>query len=244
MFTSALQDLDARETKEVLLCDGVTTGQQKESSGNHGRGGVALKSNNATNIIRRLRIEPQTGAAFTIKGGQTLRIIDVEGEQVADLFCFAKDDMEEYLSSGHTTDYNGKLFLSTGEILYSNRSNKMFSIVADQVGRHIMLYSPCSQAMFEKTYALSELHPNCLDNLVTNLKPYGIKASQITIPFNIFMNIELTPDGEIIIETPRSKAGDYIDLRAEMDMIVGLTACSAGACNNYTWTPIDVEFSS
>ena len=194
--------------------------------------------------IKRLRIEPQTGAAFTIKGGQTLRIIDVEGEQVADLFCFAKDDIEEYLSSGHTTDYNGKLFLSIGDILYSSRSNKMFTIDIDQVGRHIMLYAPCSQEMYVKSYAVTEAHPNCLDNLAANLKDYGIQASRITTPFNIFMNIEITPEGEITINSPKSKAGNYIELRAEMDMVVGVTACSAGACNNFAWTPIDVEIYS
>ena len=194
--------------------------------------------------IKRLRIDPQTGAAFTIMGGQSLRIIDVEGEQVADLFCFGKDDIEEYLSSGHTTDYNGKLFLSTGDILYSNRSNIMFTIVSDQVGRHVMLYAPCSQEMFEKSYAVTEPHPNCLDNLAVNLKNYGIQASRITIPLNIFMNIEISSAGEISIQSPMSKPGDYLELRAEMDMIVAVTACSAGACNNFTWTPIDVEIYS
>ena len=200
-----------------------------------------MKINDSSIPIRRFRIDPQTGAAFTIKQGQIIRIIDVEGEQVSDLFCFAKDEIKECLSSGHTTDYNSKLFLSKGDILYSNQSNPMFTIVADQVGNHIMLYAPCSQEMFVKSYGITEAHPNCLDNLVTNLKNFGIRASQITTPFNAFMNIEITREGEISIHSPKSKAGDHIDLRAEMDMIVGVTACSAGACNNFEWTPIDVE---
>lgn len=200
--------------------------------------------NDTSNPEIRFRIEPQTGAAFTIKQGQKIRIIDVEGEQVADLYCFENEEIEENLSSGHTTDYNGKLYLSTGDILYSNRSNPMFTIVGDQVGKHIMLYAPCSQVMFEKSYGVTEAHPNCLDNLVNNLKGYGVQASQITIPLNIFMNIEIDREGEIQIHSPMSKAGDFIELRAEMDMIVGVTACSAGSCNNYKWTPIDVEIYS
>ena len=200
--------------------------------------------NDSSNPVKRFRIEPQTGAAFTIKQGQKIRIIDVEGEQVADLYCFEKEEIEENLSSGHTTDYNGNLFLSEGDILYSNRSNPMFTIVADQVGKHIMLYAPCSQVMFEKSYGVTEAHPNCLDNLVNNLKGYGIQASQITIPLNIFMNIEINRKGEIKIHPSMSKAGDYIELRAEMDMVVGVTACSAGLCNNFKWTPIDVEIYS
>jgi len=200
--------------------------------------------NDTSNPEIRFRIEPHTGAAFTIKQGQKIRIIDVEGEQVADLYCFENEEIEENLSSGHTTDYNGKLYLSTGDILYSNRSNPMFTIVGDQVGKHIMLYAPCSQVMFEKSYGVTEAHPNCLDNLVNNLKGYGVQASQITIPLNIFMNIEIDREGEIQIHSPMSKAGDFIELRAEMDMIVGVTACSAGSCNNYKWTPIDVEIYS
>jgi uncharacterized protein YcgI (DUF1989 family) len=86
-----------------------------------------------------------------------------------------------------------------------------------------------------------EAHPNCFDNLVTNLMSYGIQASKINIPFNIFMNIEISRRGEITIQPPLSKAGDYVELRAEMNMIVGVTACSAGNCNNFKWTPIDVE---
>jgi len=200
-----------------------------------------MKTNSFSTPIKRFHIIPQSGTAFTIKQGQIIRIIDVEGEQVSDLFCFAKDELEEHLSSGHTIDYNGKLFLSNGDTLYSNRSNPMFTIVADQVGKHIMLYAPCSQEMFAKSCGITEAHPNCFDNLVTNLINYGVQASKITIPFNIFMNIEISRQGKIIIHSPLSKAGDYIELRAEMDMIVGVTACAAGKCNNFKWTPIDVE---
>jgi hypothetical protein len=98
--------------------------------------------------------------------------------------------------------------------------------------------------MFEKSYGVEEAHPNCFDNLVNNLKGYGVRASQITIPFNMFMNIEIDRNGEIKITPPRSKTGDYVDLKAEMDLIIGVTTCSAGLCNNFTWTPIDVEIYS
>ena len=203
-----------------------------------------MKTDSSSPQIQRFNIDPQSGIAFTIKQGQIIRIIDVEGEQVSDLFCFAQDNNEERLSSGHTTDYNGKLYLSKGDTLYSNQSNPMFTIIDDQVGKHIMQYAPCSQKMFEKSYGVSEAHSNCLDNLVSNLKNYGIQASDITVPFNIFMNIEISKQGEITIQSPLSKAGDYIELKAEMDMVVGITACSAGACNNFKWTSIGIEIYS
>jgi len=203
-----------------------------------------MRKNKRSLPKKQIHIDPQSGAAFTVNQGQVIRIIDVEGEQVADMICYAKDDLNERLSSGHTTDYNGKIFLSKGDSLYSNKSNLMFSIIADLVGKHIMLYAPCSQEMFVKSYGAEKEHPNCLENLVGVLDDYGIQGSDITIPFNIFMNIEISQQGEISIHSPLSKAGDYIELRAEMDMIVGIAACSAGTCNNFKWTPIEVEIFS
>ncbi len=86
-----------------------------------------------------------------------------------------------------------------------------------------------------------EPHPNCLDNLATNIERYGVKATQIMVPLNLFMRISISEEGVIAIHPPRSKAGDFVELRAEMDMIIEVTACSAGVCNNYKWTPIDIE---
>jgi uncharacterized protein YcgI (DUF1989 family) len=191
-----------------------------------------------------IHIEPQSGTAFRVARGQTIRIIDVAGEQVADLICFNADDPNEGLSAGHTTDYNSKLFLSTGDVLYSIRSRPMLTIVTDPVGRQVMLYAPCSQQMFEKTYGASTPHPNCLDNLAANLSQYAIKASQIAIPLNIFMNVEIEDNGSLSIKPPASTAGSYLELEAEMDLIVGVSACSAGLCNNFNCTAIDVEIYS
>ena len=200
-----------------------------------------MNTHAASTPIKQYHIDPQSGIALTVKQGQVLRVIDVAGEQVSDLICFAEGDIEESLSAGRTTDYNGKMFFSKDDILYSNRSNPMLKIVADKVGKHVMLYAPCSQEMFSRSYDATESHPNCLDNLVNNFKSYGIRASQITIPLNIFLNIDISNDGKIEIHPPLSRAGDHIDLRAEMDLIVGVTACSAGLCNNYHCTPIEVE---
>jgi uncharacterized protein YcgI (DUF1989 family) len=195
----------------------------------------------AVKPINRYYLNPQTGVAFTVQKGQIIRVIDVAGGQVSDLVCFARQDIEEYLSSGRTIDYNEKLFLSTGDILYSNRSNPMITVFDDSVGKHDFLFAPCSREMFRLTYGKIEPHPNCLDNLTTALGQYGVKAFQIPTAFNIFMNVEVSTSGKIMVKPPLSKAGDYMDLRAEMDVIVGVTACAAGKCNNYRCTPIAVE---
>ena len=126
--------------------------------------------------IESYYIEPQTGTAFIVKKGQIIRVIDVEGSQVSDLVCFARLNIEEYLSNGRTIDYNEKLFLSTGDILYSNLSNPMLSIIRDVVGKHDFLFAPCSQEMFRLSYGATGAHPNCLDNLTASLGRYGLGA--------------------------------------------------------------------
>ena len=192
-------------------------------------------------LLHHYHLEPQTGVGFTVQKGQIIRVIDVEGEQVSDLVCFAERDTQEYLSSARSIDYGGKIYFSTGDVLYSNLSNPMLTIMEDRVGKHDFLFAPCSQEMFQISYGISEPHPNCLDNLVKNLQTFGIQAAQIPTPLNIFMTSRLDVNGKILINPPLSQPGDYIDLRAEMDLIVAITACSAGKCNNFHCTPIEVE---
>src|SRR5262249_27200151 len=149
------------------------------------------------------------------------------GEQVSDLVAFAREDPREWLSSGRSIDYSNTIYLTTGHVLYSNRSRPMFTIVADDVGRHDFLLAPCSSEMFRITYKHEGHHPSCFGNLCDGLASFGIGPDQIPATFNIFMNVDVMISGEIAIGPPRSKPGNAIELRAEMDLIVGLTACSA-----------------
>jgi len=184
------------------------------------------------------RIAPQSGTAFRMRATETLVVVDIEGEQVADLFAVADADHAETLSSGRSLDYAETLFLTTGHILYSNRSRPMFSIVEDTVGRHDFLLTPCSQETFEIIYGIREPHPSCYANLRVALEPLGVSPDAIGTTFNIFMNVEIGPDGGFTVRPPRSRAGDRIVLRAEMDLLVGLTACSAELSNNFRFKPI------
>jgi uncharacterized protein YcgI (DUF1989 family) len=186
-------------------------------------------------------IPPQTGTAFELKRGQSLRVIDLEGQQVADLIAFAADDVAESLSSGRSIDYANKIYLTTGDILYSNRSRPMLTIAADDVGRHDFLLTPCSPETFQIIYREQNYHPSCLENLSKPLARFGITPDNIPTTFNIFMNVEVDTQGVLLILPPRSKAGDAIILHAEMNLIVGLTACSAEKSNNYTFKPIGFE---
>ena len=188
-----------------------------------------------------VRIAPQSGAAFKLKRGDILRVTDPFGEQVSDLFAFKDGDSACSLSSGRSIDYAGKVFLSTGDVLYANDSRRMFTILQDTVGRHDFLLTPCSQEMFDLLYQHQGHHPSCFENLHLAFAPFGIPPEQITTTFNIFMKVDIHPNGAVSVETPASKPGDFIELRADMDLVCALTACSAEKSNNGTFKPIDFE---
>lgn len=117
----------------------------------------------------------------------------------------------------------------------------MFTIVEDDVGRHDFILTPCSPDTFRILYKDDSAHPSCFENLCKHLVPFGIGPDDIPTTLNLFMNVEFGPDGQLSIKAPRSRAGDSVTLRAEMDLIVGLTACSAEKSNNYKFKPIGYE---
>jgi uncharacterized protein YcgI (DUF1989 family) len=189
----------------------------------------------------RSRLARQTGTALLLDAGDVLVVSDPEGEQVADLIAFSRDARPAWLSSGRTFDYNNTLHLTTGHVLYSNRSVPMFTIIGDTVGRHDFLYTPCSAETFKLIYGETGHHPSCLENLVTSLAGYGVQPDDIPTTFNIFMNVEIDAVGGLHILPPLSRPGDYVELRAEVDLLIGLTACSAELSNNHRLKPIDYE---
>ena len=190
------------------------------------------------------QIDPQSGTAFTLKKGQKLKVIDPQGEQVSDMVLFVEKDTREKLSSGKTLDFENSILLGKGNYLWSNRSRKLMQIIEDTCGRHDFLLAPCSKETFEIIYDNHEYHPSCFENLYTNLAPYGIEPDDVPTAFNIFMNVQFQPDGQLSVDPPLSKAGDYVILEALEDLIVALTACSAEQSNNYSFKPIHWEIIS
>ena len=186
-----------------------------------------------------VRIAPCSGHAVELEAGDELVVIDPMGQQVSDLTAFCRDDLDEYLSSGRSIDYASRLWLSTGDVLYSNRSRVMFTILEDTCGRHDFTLTPCSKEMFEKLYGEEEGRPGCEGNLAQALAPWGISRDRVPVAFNIFMHVAVEPDGRIAVLPPLSGPGDHIRLRAEMPLVVAMTACSAGQSNNFSYKPID-----
>ena len=187
-------------------------------------------------------IAPRSGVAFELRRGQRLRVIDPEGEQVADLLAYNREDIGEVLSSGRSLDYAGSIFLGSGDALYSNRSRVMLRIVEDMVGRHDFLLTPCSAEMFRILYGESEPHRGCFGNLAAALAPWGISPDMIPTAFNVFMNVQVDgATGKLRVDPPLSRAGDHTVFLAQMDLVIGLTACSAGQSNNFRYKPIHYE---
>jgi uncharacterized protein YcgI (DUF1989 family) len=188
--------------------------------------------------MSRVEIAPRSGTAFRLAEGRTLKVIDPQGSQVSDLVAFAAADTREALSNGRTFDYEETLRLTAGNRLWSNRSNPMLAIVEDTVGSHDFLLTPCSEATFRHFYPHQPVHRGCFGNLAEALAPHGIEPDAIPCAFNLFMNVPIAPDGSLRVDPPLSKAGDFIRLRAEMDLVIGLTACSAYASNGGSFKPI------
>ena len=187
-------------------------------------------------------IPPRSGTAFPLDRGQRLTVIDPCGEQVADLLAFNRADVREVISSGRTLDYASRLYLTTGDLLYSNRSNVLLEIVEDMVGRHDFLLTPCSRDTFRIIYGDEHPHRGCFGNLAAALGPWGVTEDMIPIAFNCFMNVPVDgATGELKVLPPLSRAGDRIVFEAREDLVIGLTACSALQSNNGSFKPIRYE---
>jgi uncharacterized protein YcgI (DUF1989 family) len=186
-----------------------------------------------------IEIPPRSGTAFRLAEGQRLIVIDPQGEQVSDLLAFNGHDVREVISNGRTFDYEETIKLTAGHCLWSNRSNPMLEIERDDVGTHDFLLTPCSEATFRHFYKDKPVHRGCFGNLAEALQPFGIGSDDLPTAFNVFMNVPVDgAKGALRVDPPVSKAGDAITLRARMDLIVGLTACSAYDSNGGTFKPI------
>jgi uncharacterized protein YcgI (DUF1989 family) len=192
----------------------------------------------------RIIIEPKSGQAIEIKKGQILKVEDIDGGQVADFVCFSLNDHDERFSQAKTRIRNWSTHIGTGSHIISNRDNVMFTIVADTVSVHDIVFCPCHSYVYEHVYKVGPRN-GCFENLSAAVKPYGISSDDLPAPFNIFMNTGIKDDGELYVAATPSKKGDYIELRADMDCLVAVSACAddISDCNNGECTRIGLTAS-
>jgi urea carboxylase-associated protein 1 len=180
-----------------------------------------------------------------IKKGQVLRILDLKGNQAVDTLFYSASDPEQRYDANNTIREQGNIYLSSGTALLSNQGNLMLTIVADTCGRHDTLGGACSAESNTVRYALEKRHMHsCRDSFLMALADWdnGLSKRDLSSNINFFMNVPVTPDGGLTFEDGISEAGRYVEMRAEMDVIVLISNCPQlnNPCNAYNPTPVEV----
>ena len=179
-----------------------------------------------------------------VKAGQTLRLLDLEGNQAVDtLFYSARNPRERY-DVQRTLRKQNRVYLTTGSVLYSNLGQPMLTISADTCGRHDTLGGACAQESNTVRYALDKRYMHsCRDNFLrASLHDGRLNKADISANINFFMNVPVTPEGGLTFEDGISAAGKYVELIAHMDVIVLISNCPQlnNPCNGYNPTPAEV----
>lgn len=179
-----------------------------------------------------------------LKAGQTLRILDLEGNQAVDTLFYSAANPRERYDVQRTLRKQGRVYLSAGSVLYSNLGNPMLSIVADTCGRHDTLGGACAQESNTVRYALDKRYMHsCRDNFLrAGLHDGRLGKADISHNINFFMNVPVTPEGGLTFEDGISAAGKYVELLAHMDVIVLISNCPQlnNPCNGWNPTPAEL----
>ena len=180
-----------------------------------------------------------------IKAGQVMRIVDLEGNQAVDTLCYNAMDSAERYSANDTIRSQGNIYLTAGSKLISNCGNTLMTIVADTCGRHDTLGGACSAESNSVRYALNkrDMH-SCRDSFLSALasNSYGLSKRDLSSNINFFMNVPVRPEGDLQFADGISAAGRYVEMRAEMDVVVLISNCPQlnNPCNAYNPTPVQL----
>lgn len=198
------------------------------------------------NAMQKKRVGAGDYWGGVLKAGQTMRILDVEGNQAADTLFYSAADPSERYSATDTIRSQGNVYLSAGSVLMSNKGRPLLEITADTCGRHDTLGGACASESNTVRYALEKrcMHA-CRDSwmlAIAEHPEWGLSKRDITHNINFFMNVPVTPDGGLTFADGISGAGKYVEFTAVMDVIVLISNCPQlnNPCNAYNPTPVDV----
>lgn len=183
------------------------------------------------------------GRAFQVRAGDHVRIATPVGTQVADTWAFAAADPLEHLSMDNTRSVNSNIFVDMGSRLVSNHRRLMLTVIEDtSPGRHDTLLCPCNPAIYRELGAGAD-HRSCTGNLHEALGQVDLVLPFTPASLNIFMNVPVAADGSVDRLPPRSRAGDHVLLRAEMDLTIVFSACPQDITpiNGAARTPSDLH---
>jgi len=196
--------------------------------------------------VSRTNIDAGDYYIGSVKAGQTLRILDLEGNQAADTLFYSAADPSERYSAMDTIREQGNVYLTTGSVLRSNENTPMLEIVADTCGRHDTLGGACATESNTVRYDLEKrcMHA-CRDSwmlAIAEHPEYGIEKRDISHNINFFMNVPVTEEGGLTFEDGISAPGKYVELTALMDVVVLISNCPQlnNPCNGYNPTPVEL----
>jgi urea carboxylase-associated protein 1 len=196
----------------------------------------------AGDIIQDIVVPARGSWSGVLKKGQMMRIVDLEGKQAVDFLCYNAHNYEDRYAAADTMKINQRgIFLSTGTVLYSVGLTPLFTIVVDTCGKHDTIGGCCSAALNTFRYGVGYQH-NCRDNFLAELKKYGMGPKDIPANVNFFMYVPVGENGEMDMGPSISKPGDYVDLRADSDVLAVISNCPQmnNPVNDYNPTPIRI----
>lgn len=171
------------------------------------------------------RLKRRSGVAISVKQGERITVINASGSQVCDFWCFHANDVNEYMSMEHTRTHLGSVFVREGNELVSNLRRPLLKLLRDSsLGIHDTLIAACDINRYEQL-GVKGYHDNCRDNLTTSMRRLGLDIRTVPCPFNIWMNVQLDPNGDISFRSPVSKASDYVTFESQEDVFIAMSAC-------------------
>lgn len=173
-----------------------------------------------------IEVPAQTGKAVLVKRGTLIAVVDVEGQQIGDMFACAAGDPSEYLSAAHTRATRRRLFPRIGESFVTNHRRPILTMVEDtSPGPHDMMFAACDPALY-RAFGVEGWHPSCAENFQIAVKELSYEFSFVPDPVDLFQNSPIEAE-ELKLYVAKSKPGDKVVFRADMDLAFILTACSA-----------------
>lgn len=170
-------------------------------------------------------VAARSGISARVEAGEWIKITDIQGQQVGDFFAHNADDMGEFLSASHTRPELRRLTPAVGQAFLSSLRRPMVTLVADHSpGIHDMLIASCDPARYRSLGHVG-WHASCAENFAAALARLGYHDVPISQPLNLFQDTRPNAEGEILFRDAATAPGDYVLLRAEMPLIVTLTAC-------------------
>ncbi len=188
-------------------------------------------------------VQAGDGWTHVVRAGQSLRIVDLEGNQAVDTLFYDAHDHAERYSAQDTIRAQESIYLTTGSRLLTGSGRALMTIVADTCGRHDTLGGACSQESNAVRYGEHARHMHaCRQTFLAQALAYGqgLEKRDLTHNVNFFMNVPVTPEGGLRFEDGLSAPGKYVELRADLDTLVLISNCPQlnNPCNAYDPTPV------